>query len=89
MIDKFWTKLRLWPKNVVIQKLHRWFYFISTLEMASNRGNTETFLPEDSAQYGVAQKAISKARNRQLLELFNAGFGIHHAGLLRSDRYTI
>ncbi|KAJ1551653.1 activating signal cointegrator 1 complex subunit [Nowakowskiella sp. JEL0078] len=36
--------------------------------------------------YGVAMKEINKSRNREMKELFSAGFGIHHAGMLRSDR---
>lgn len=32
------------------------------------------------------QKEINKSRNRELVELFESGFGIHHAGMLRSDR---
>ena len=62
---------------------------MSLLETASNRGKTEEFLPNDSPQYGVAQKSISKSRNKQLVELFNGGFGIHHAGMLRSDRSLV
>ena len=27
-----------------------------------------------------------KSRNKELKELFTEGFGIHHAGMLRSDR---
>lgn len=29
---------------------------------------------------------MSKSRNRELGELFQSGFGVHHAGMLRSDR---
>lgn len=32
------------------------------------------------------QKDALKSRNRELGELFESGFGIHHAGMLRSDR---
>ncbi len=35
---------------------------MSLLEMAQNRGQAEHFLPEDSGQYGLAQKAVSKSR---------------------------
>ena len=62
---------------------------MTLLEMAQNRGCTEAFLPDDSPQYGVAQKAMSKSRNKQLLELFNGGFGCHHAGMLRTDRNLV
>ena len=62
---------------------------MSILEAAQNKGHTELFMPEDSPQYGLAQKAISKSRNKQLVELFNGGLGCHHAGMLRSDRTLV
>ena len=62
---------------------------MTLLEMAQNRGATEAFLPDDSAQYGLAQKAMAKSRNKQLAELFNGGFGCHHAGMLRTDRNLV
>ena len=34
----------------------------------------------------LTQKEVAKSRNRELGELFQSGFGIHHAGMLRSDR---
>ena len=35
------------------------------------------------------QKRISKSRNGDMQELFKIGIGIHHAGMLRSDRNTM
>jgi activating signal cointegrator complex subunit 3 len=32
------------------------------------------------------QKEVAKSRNKELQDLFKLGFGIHHAGMLRSDR---
>lgn len=32
------------------------------------------------------KKELQSSRNREMKELFDAGFGIHHAGMLRSDR---
>lgn len=32
------------------------------------------------------QKDVRKSRNREVAEFFEFGFGIHHAGMLRSDR---
>lgn len=29
---------------------------------------------------------VLKSKNKELRELFTKGFGIHHAGMLRSDR---
>ncbi|KAI8920167.1 Sec63 Brl domain-containing protein [Powellomyces hirtus] len=37
-------------------------------------------------QHGLAVKEVQKSRNKELRELFATGFGIHHAGMLRSDR---
>ena len=54
-------------------------------EMAQQNRETALFLPEDNNQYGQAKSAIEKSRNRQLKELFNAGFAMHHAGMLRES----
>ncbi len=29
---------------------------------------------------------LRRSRNREVSELFESGFGIHHAGMLRADR---
>ena len=58
-------------------------------EKAQQNGETELFSPEESVQLGTAKNAVEKSRNRQLKELFHAGFGIHHAGMLRSDRNLV
>ncbi|KAJ3020927.1 UNVERIFIED_CONTAM: activating signal cointegrator 1 complex subunit [Siphonaria sp. JEL0065] len=39
--------------------------------------------------YANAVKEMGKSRNKELKELFGAGFGIHHAGMLRSDRNMV
>lgn len=36
--------------------------------------------------FGFAAKDARKSRNRELSELFDSGIGLHHAGMLRSDR---
>ena len=58
-------------------------------EKAQQNGETELFTPEECVQLGTAKNAVEKSRNRQLKELFHAGFGIHHAGMLRSDRNLV
>ncbi len=58
-------------------------------EMAQNRGDATVFEPEDSPQLGMARSSMAKSRNRQLAELFDCGIGIHHAGMLRSDRNLV
>jgi replicative superfamily II helicase len=32
------------------------------------------------------QKDVSKAKSREVVEFFESGFGIHNAGMMRSDR---
>ncbi|KAJ3224159.1 hypothetical protein HK099_000150 [Clydaea vesicula] len=39
-----------------------------------------------NADYQSALKEISKSKNREMKELFSKGFGMHNAGMLRSDR---
>ena len=58
-------------------------------EKAQQNGETELFTPDESGQLGQAKSAVEKSRNRQMKELFHAGFGIHHAGMLRSDRNLV
>lgn len=55
-------------------------------EMAQTRGHLKYFEPEDSSTVGLARKAFTKAKSKQLAELFQCGFSVHHAGLLRADR---
>ncbi|KAJ3318630.1 activating signal cointegrator 1 complex subunit [Boothiomyces sp. JEL0866] len=56
------------------------------LEEARNYGEESLFSGETHEQYGISLKDIQKSRNRELKELFPFGLGIHHAGMLRSDR---
>lgn len=58
-------------------------------EMAQQKNHLGLFVPDESTGYGLAQRAISKSRNKQLIELFQCGLGIHHAGMLRSDRVLV
>lgn len=55
-------------------------------EIAQQKGQLKVFEPESSSAVGLAQKAFAKSRSKQLSELFQCGFSIHHAGLLRTDR---
>ncbi|XP_039288255.1 activating signal cointegrator 1 complex subunit 3 isoform X1 [Nilaparvata lugens] len=58
-------------------------------EMAQQKGHLHMFQPEEGGQAGLARRALAKARSKQLSELFQAGFSIHHAGLARSDRTLV
>jgi activating signal cointegrator complex subunit 3 len=40
----------------------------------------------DHPQFGIARMEVMKSRNKELVELFDSGIGIHHAGMLRADR---
>ncbi|XP_036929832.1 activating signal cointegrator 1 complex subunit 3 [Acanthopagrus latus] len=56
------------------------------IEMAKNNGETCFFQPDQGPDYGHCEKQIQRSRNKQMKEMFPEGFGIHHAGMLRSDR---
>ena len=58
-------------------------------EMAGQKNELGFFAPKDSAQAGLAIKAIQRAKSRPLVDLFQYGFSVHHAGLLRSDRSLV
>ena len=59
-------------------------------DMAKENGDIDLFrVPEQSKAYGDAQKQMSRSRNKQLREIFDDGFAVHHAGLLRSDRNLV
>jgi hypothetical protein len=45
-------------------------------EMAQMEGNPEDFF----------RREVGLSRNKEMKQLFDYGFGIHHAGMLRSDR---
>uniref|UniRef100_A0A0K2UGB9 U5 small nuclear ribonucleoprotein 200 kDa helicase n=1 Tax=Lepeophtheirus salmonis TaxID=72036 RepID=A0A0K2UGB9_LEPSM len=58
-------------------------------ESAQNHGHAALFEPENTSQLGIAMKALSKSRNKHIMELFQSGIGTHHAGMLRSDRNIV
>ncbi|KAL4094614.1 hypothetical protein PRIC1_010272 [Phytophthora ramorum] len=50
-------------------------------------GTLEAFLPPQELQMPInLQERVQKSRNKELKELLGYGLGIHHAGMLRSDR---
>ncbi|KAJ4821369.1 Activating signal cointegrator 1 complex subunit 3 [Rhynchospora pubera] len=56
------------------------------IDMAANSEQIELFMNYDHPKFSLMKKEVSKSRNREVVEFFEAGFGIHHAGMLRSDR---
>lgn len=59
---------------------------MALIEMAKNYGDICIFQPDQGPDYGQCEKQIQRSRNKQMKEMFPEGFGIHHAGMLRSDR---
>jgi antiviral helicase SLH1 len=55
-------------------------------EQAIEEGMSTFFEPTDHPKCGLYRRELSTSRNKEMKELFDAGFGIHHAGMLRSDR---
>ncbi|KAG7193183.1 uncharacterized protein KQ657_000940 [Scheffersomyces spartinae] len=57
------------------------------IRMAREKGETRLFSCENSSKYSFYSKEMGhKNRNKDMRELFPSGFGIHNAGMLRSDR---
>lgn len=46
-------------------------------------------MDESHPQCALIKKDVARSRNGQVKELFKSGFGIHHAGMLRSDRNLV
>ncbi|GBC25635.1 uncharacterized protein OCT59_020043 [Rhizophagus irregularis] len=55
-------------------------------EFAVKEGCSDIFDSSTHERFGLIKQEVSKSRNKELIELFAQGFGIHHAGMLRSDR---
>ncbi|CAG9467191.1 unnamed protein product [Pedinophyceae sp. YPF-701] len=59
-------------------------------EIAQARGHLDLFVPEERTEaYEILAREVKKSRNRELQEIFSSGFGMHHAGMLRSDRNLV
>lgn len=55
-------------------------------EMALAEGNLDDFSCQELPQWDHFRREIGESRNKEMRQLFDNGFGIHHAGMLRSDR---
>ncbi|KAH9455795.1 hypothetical protein Pst134EB_012031 [Puccinia striiformis f. sp. tritici] len=55
-------------------------------EKAMEEDILELFDPTEHASYDSFKRELTGSSNRQMKELIQDGFGIHHAGMLRSDR---
>ncbi|CAN0876789.1 DExH-box ATP-dependent RNA helicase DExH14 [Linum grandiflorum] len=56
------------------------------VELAMKYEDTELFCNDNHPQFGLVKKAVSKSRNKDLVQLFESAVGVHHVGMLRSDR---
>ncbi|KAI9000894.1 Sec63-domain-containing protein [Trametes punicea] len=55
-------------------------------EAAQADGTLDEFSCADHPQFEFFRRDISQSRNKEMRQLFEHGFGIHHAGMLRTDR---
>ncbi|KAH9850708.1 Sec63-domain-containing protein [Lenzites betulinus] len=55
-------------------------------EAAQADGTLEEFECGEHPQFDFFRRDIGTSRNKEMRQLFDHGFGIHHAGMLRSDR---
>ncbi|SCV72482.1 BQ2448_4019 [Microbotryum intermedium] len=55
-------------------------------EKAQGEGITELLDPNENEKWPGFRRDLAGSRNREMKELAAQGFGIHHAGMLRSDR---
>ncbi|KXN86403.1 Putative helicase mug81 [Leucoagaricus sp. SymC.cos] len=59
---------------------------IDLKEASIAKGSADNFSCQDHPQWALFRREISQSRNKEMKLLFDHGFGIHHAGMLRSDR---
>lgn len=55
-------------------------------ETASKDSVLHEFSCEEHPNFGHFRREIGTSRNKEMKQLFDDGFGIHHAGMLRADR---
>ncbi|OJT11666.1 Antiviral helicase SLH1 [Trametes pubescens] len=55
-------------------------------EAALADGGLEDFSCQEHPQFDFFRRDIGQSRNKEMRQLFDHGFGIHHAGMLRTDR---
>ncbi|CAN6668065.1 RQC trigger complex helicase Slh1p [Trichomonascus vanleenenianus] len=58
----------------------------SFISRAQDLGDTSLFDCSENEKYDYYKREMSKFKNKDMRELFQFGFGVHHAGMLRSER---
>ncbi|KAL5544599.1 hypothetical protein UlMin_008383 [Ulmus minor] len=56
------------------------------VELARKFEDLDLFNNDTHPQLSLFKKEVMKSRNKDLVELFSFGVGVHHAGMLRADR---
>ncbi|XVF54413.1 hypothetical protein PTKIN_Ptkin05aG0178400 [Pterospermum kingtungense] len=56
------------------------------VELARKYEDLELFKNDNHPQFSLIKKEVVKSRNKDLVQLFEFGVGVHHAGMLRADR---
>ncbi len=59
---------------------------LALLEAASKEDILHEFSCEEHPNFRHFRREIGTSRNKEMKQLFDDGFGIHHAGMLRTDR---
>ncbi|CAG7848419.1 Putative helicase mug81; AltName: Full=Meiotically up-regulated gene 81 protein [Serendipita indica DSM 11827] len=58
----------------------------SLKELATLEGELDMFGCQEDPKFEFYRREIGMSKNKEMKQLFDHGFGIHHAGMLRSDR---
>ncbi|KAI8053409.1 Sec63 Brl domain-containing protein [Syncephalis plumigaleata] len=61
----------------------------SIRKLAQENDELGIFSSIDHPQWHLSKRDMARSRNQDLKELFEYGFGVHHAGMLRSDRNLV
>jgi activating signal cointegrator complex subunit 3 len=57
---------------------------------AARKENTLPFFDaSENPSYSSSEKKIMRSRNSDLTQMFQYGFGVHHAGMVRPDRSAV
>lgn len=63
---------------------------VKTAQMLKQKAGDEDelifFDASSDPQHELRKRDLAKSKNREMKELYQYGFGIHHAGMLRTDR---
>lgn len=59
---------------------------MALIELAQRSGGLSLLENIHHEKYGLFKRDVDKSRSKEVQQLFYSGFGVHHAGMLRSDR---